>query len=87
MRKWLYHATEEARIFEDEAIARAIEDGWHDSPDGAKEAPKTEVVDDVLSREELLSMAASLGVQVDKRWGVIRLREAIEEATKGGDSA
>lgn len=93
MRSWRYKLVGgemESRIFEGDALAAAERDGWHDSPKtavaaGAVQNPTRQdgAIDDALGREELLSLADELKISVDRRWGVIRLREAIEEATKG----
>lgn len=36
MRQWLYHDTEEARIFEGDEVLAALYDGWRDSPKRVK---------------------------------------------------
>lgn len=38
--------------------------------------------DGVATKDELLAEAERLGVAVDKRWGVARLRDALAEAAK-----
>lgn len=66
---WLFHATEKARIFTDEAeMKQALADGWADTP---------AAFPDSTEKEELTAQAIELGIQVDKRWGVDRLRKEI----------
>lgn len=72
---WLFHKDDGARVFTDaDAAVAARKSGWKDSP--ADLEPVEEVVDE---RDALVAKAASLGVQVDKRWGIKRIQQAIDE--------
>jgi hypothetical protein len=72
---WLYHAEEGARLFTDvEASVAARKAGWKDSP-----ADLGAVAENVSDRDSLVARAEGLGIQVDKRWGVKRIQQAIEE--------
>lgn len=72
---WLYHAEEGARLFTDvEASVAARKAGWKDSP-----ADLEAVAENVSDRDYLVARAEVLGIQVDKRWGVKRIQQAIEE--------
>lgn len=77
---WLFHATEEPRVFRDaQDVADALRDGWADTPAAflnvkAKNEEKTGD-----EKEELVHQAKLLGMKVDARWSEARLRKEIEE--------
>lgn len=60
---WHYGPGGESAIFE---CSADVPDGWKDSPHDV-DAPKDE-------KAELVALAESRGVEVDKRWGVKRLK-------------
>jgi len=72
----------EYTIVPDTAEAIAAMDGWHRSPTLAFEATKKPPV--VIpepaepTREDLVKLAESLGIKVDGRWSVARLRQEID---------
>ena len=56
--------------------------GWFDTPAAfpaaeKEAAPAVESEAKELTKDELLALADELGVAVDRRWGVERLREAV----------
>jgi hypothetical protein len=61
-----------------EADARAAGYRMLSEPEPAAAAPVVETAAD--DREALLARAEALGVDVDKRWGVARLRAALDAA-------
>lgn len=68
-----------------QAIADAARGGWAMSPAAALEAslrPAPEPVQAVESgpREELVKLAESIGIKVDGRWSVARIRQEIDRA-------
>ena len=78
-----YHPTEAplGRAF---ALDEEMPLGWFDTPaafPAAKEetAPAIESATEAkeLTKDELLALADELGVTVDRRWGVERLKEAV----------
>lgn len=75
---WWYHATEPARVVQDEAEAMALGEGWFPSPGAVLQAP-VERVRMLDEREVLLAEAAARGVEVDRRWGVARLRAELSK--------
>lgn len=69
------------------SILHRVEPGRTPAPEPAPVVPdiKPEPVDEL---DRLREQAAALGVQVDRRWGVHRLRQEIESAKEeddGGD--
>ena len=79
-RVWLYGPNGEAEIFASPADAPP---GWADTPAAFKKKPDApEKVSETL--EILRERAKSLGVEVDGRWKVARLKAEIE---KHGDGA
>ena len=69
-------------------IAAAESDGWRRSPAEALEASKPKPVAEPIlprrtEREELEILAESLGIKVDGRWSIARLRTEIDN--KDGD--
>lgn len=83
---WLYHATEEPKIFHDsESHDAAIEAGWVDTPAklGKVESANSDDAgdaDDAGSTEDkaaLLVQAKELGIDAKGTWGVKKLRDAI----------
>ena len=75
---WWYHATEPARVVQDEAEAAAVGEGWYSSPDGvgAKHTPE---VAPLSERDALLAEAEARGVEVDRRWGVAKLKAVLND--------
>lgn len=61
-----------------QAIAEAARDGWHRSPAEAQAASDTAVREP--TRDELIALAESLGIKVDGRWSVARIRQEIDRA-------
>lgn len=74
---WLFHPTEEPRVFTDKAEAdQALADGWADTPAAFFNVkPKAEKDD----KDELVHQANLLGMKVDARWSEARLRKEIAE--------
>jgi predicted trehalose synthase len=67
-------------IVDEFEIAKAIKDGWHLTTDEAKNGV-VEVSDYTdTTKESLTQKAESLGIKVDKRWGLETLLEKIEQA-------
>lgn len=74
---WLFHATEEPRVFVDEQeLAAALADGWADTPAVFPEVKKSPDQDD---KDELVHQAKLLGMKVDARWSHARLRKEISD--------
>lgn len=70
-----------------QAIAAAQGEGWHLTSVQAYEAaqqpaaaPVIEVVAEVDLKAELTTLAESLGIKVDGRWSIARLRAEIDRA-------
>ncbi len=75
---WLYHKDHpEGRIFEDDEVRDALKQGWSDAPGNVE---IEEISDAPPTKEELIGIAQQLGVKVDRRWGIERIRQAIEDA-------
>lgn len=77
---WLYHQTEEPRVFHDaESHDAAIEAGWVDTP-AKLTKPEEGGSDDAGSTEDkaaLLAQAKELGIDAKGTWGVKKLQDAI----------
>jgi len=80
-RQWLYRAGDDPRLFTGPGIEAALARGWWDSPKRAIEQP---AADDQPAHDEetqerlgLLKLASEIGVRVDGRWGIKRLRDAL----------
>ncbi|MFM0638076.1 hypothetical protein PQQ63_15345 [Paraburkholderia metrosideri] len=77
---WLYHPTEEPKIFHDvESHDEAIEAGWVDTP-AKLVKPDAVDPDDTGSTEDkaaLLAQAKELGIDAKGTWGVKKLQDAI----------
>lgn len=94
--KWGYHPKEAARIFEVEADNPILPEGWFESPadikeksttkdEGPSEEERTAASDglDGLSREDMIDVAEKAGIDIDKRWGDQKLRDAIKDVIEG----
>ncbi len=73
--RWLYHPTEDPRIFDD--WEPMLNDGWFTDPREARPEKKVESTEDDI--DELRAQAGEKGIKVDKRWGIARLLSAIKE--------
>lgn len=74
---WLYHPTEEARIFHDaDSHDGAIEDGWVDTPAKLQRADDADP-DAGVDKSELIAQAKALGIDAKGTWGVKKLQDAI----------
>lgn len=77
---WLFHPTEDPRVFTDKAeVERALADGWADTPAvffNVKAKPEAQDKDE---KDELVHQAKLLGMKVDARWSEARLRKEIAE--------
>ncbi|SNT33732.1 hypothetical protein SAMN06265795_12644 [Noviherbaspirillum humi] len=69
----------------------ALEGEWHDSPadvpsPAGDDSPSSEdeqlLQDAKAEKDALLAKAAELGIAVDKRWGLKRLHEALEQKSQ-----
>jgi hypothetical protein len=78
-----------ARALENPIVAAWVDLGWVLVEDGVKAEPAPVFVtdpapepeaDEADPRDELRAEAASLGIEVDNRWGEKRLREEIDKA-------
>lgn len=72
--RWLYNTQDRAAIFNtQEDIDAAIAEGW-------KESPADVVAQEVDEKSALIAEAEALGIDVDKRWGVQKLKDVIAAA-------
>lgn len=76
MRKWGYHASEEARIFDVGDDGR-LPSGWHDSPAAIPTGADVVRADSIA---DLTKAAEALGIEIDGRWGANRLKREIRKA-------
>lgn len=69
---WLYNTGDRRELFLTEAeLDAAIADGWKQSPADVVEGDE---------KADLIAKAEALGIEVDKRWGVQKLKDAIAGA-------
>lgn len=74
MNTWLYHRTEPARIFATASeVEEALADGWADTP-AAFDGTQDTAGDDI---DDLRAQALARGIEVDKRWGIPRLKKEL----------
>lgn len=68
-------------------IAAAESEGWYLSPTAAKEAENlpSATGQRELDRDELIAFAEGLGIKVDKRWSVARLKQEIDRVDDGAE--
>lgn len=72
--KWIYHKSHSPTVIEDiQSLESAIFDGWRESPADFLEA---EVED---NKSVLVVKAKALGIEVDGRWSVERLKKEIDD--------
>lgn len=77
---WLFHATEEPRVFRDAQEANdALRDGWADTPAAFFNVKTKPDEKGSVDKDELIHQAKLLGMKVDARWSEARLRKEIEE--------
>lgn len=86
-RETLYHKTLSPpmgrRVFDKEDVEQAKKDGWVDVPYIHPKNPK-KVVEakepETPELEALKAEAKSMGIKVDKRWGIKKIKEAMLKA-------
>lgn len=68
-----------------QSLAEAEAEGWYQSPALAYEASlkPAEPVAEPDTRDELVKLAESLGIKVDGRWSVARLKQEIDRVDDG----
>ncbi len=69
---WMYHKTEGARLFDKDDVPEGWQDTPFEHPNNPDHQPEPVENDELKAlREE----AEDMGIEVDKRWGVKRLKE------------
>lgn len=71
--KWVHHVDGRSKIVNDADEEASLGEGW------GKVAEKAQSIESEL--DSLIAQAESLGIKIDNRWGVKRLREEIEKAS------
>ena len=84
--KWKYGQDDAAVIVQDESEESALEGAWFDSPADVPEAvialtdDEQMIVDAKAEKITLLAKADALGISIDARWGIAKIKDALTAA-------
>ena len=78
--KWKHHATEPSVVVHSEEEEDALGDGWVNFKSELEQPQEPAEASEEDELNALRQIAEEKGVEYDKRWGVKRLKSAVESA-------